>query len=117
MIQRLIKAALSGAPCPYTLDELNQIAAHATEREEAARKVERLMRKILAASMLSSRIGETFPGIVTGASPKGTYARLLTFPAEGRIVRHSEGLDVGDKTQLRLISVDVPRGFIDLEKI
>jgi exoribonuclease-2 len=117
VIQRLVKAALSGAGCPYTIEELTQIAAHATEREEAARKVERLMRKILAASVLSNRIGETFPGIITGASPKGTYVRLLSFPAEGRVVRHAEGLDVGDKVQVRLISVEVPKGFIDLEKI
>ena len=117
VIQRLVKASLAGASCPYTTEELTQIAAHATEREEAARKVERLMRKILAASVLSNRIGETFPGIVTGASPKGVYVRLLSFPAEGRVVRHSDGLDVGDKVQVKLISVEVAKGFIDLEKI
>ena len=38
------------------------------------------MRKVAAASLLRRRIGEVFDGIVTGASPKGTYVRLLTFP-------------------------------------
>jgi exoribonuclease-2 len=75
------------------------------------------MRKVIAANILSSRIGETFDGIVTGASPKGTYVRLLTFPAEGRVTRNASGIDVGDKVRVRLISVDVDKGFIDFEKI
>jgi exoribonuclease-2 len=96
---------------------LEQIAAHCTEREDAARKVERLMRKVMAASLLNSRIGEVFEAIVTGAAPKGTYARLLKFPAEGRVVRGAQGIDVGDCVRVKLISVDVNQGFIDFEKL
>jgi len=73
------------------------------------------MRKVVAASLLSGRIGELFNALVTGASPKGTYARLLNFPAEGRVVRGSNGIDVGDKVRVRLVAVDVDRGYIDLE--
>ena len=115
--QRLLKAAASpGAPGPYTEDELSGIAAHCTEREDAARKVERLMRKVIAASLFSRRIGETFDGIITGASPKGTYSRLLKLHAEGLVVKGAQGLDVGDRVQVRLTSVDVDRGFIDFER-
>jgi exoribonuclease-2 len=74
------------------------------------------MRKVAAACLLSRRIGEVFEGIVTGASPKGTYVRLLKFPAEGRIVRGMSGIDVGDKVRVRLISVDAAKGFIDFER-
>lgn len=115
--QRLLKAAAgSDAPGPYTEAELSGIAAHCTEREDAARKVERLMRKVIAASLLSRRIGEVFDGIITGASPKGTYVRLLKFPAEGMVVKGAQGVDVGDKVQARLVSVNVERGFIDFER-
>jgi exoribonuclease R len=114
--QRLLKATCAAAAGPYSETELSGIAAHCTEREDAARKVERLMRKVAAASLLRRRIGEVFDGIVTGASPKGTYARLLKFPAEGRIVRGMQGLDVGDRVQVRLAAVDVDKGFIDFEK-
>jgi VacB/RNase II family 3'-5' exoribonuclease len=79
--QRLLKATATGAPGPYSETELTAIAAHCTEREDAARKVERLMRKVAAACLLSHRIGEVFDGIVTGASSKGTYVRLLKPPA------------------------------------
>jgi len=115
--QRLLKSVAASAAGPYTEPELGQIAAHCTEREDAARKVERLMRKVIAASVMSQRIGEVFDGLVTGASAKGTYVRLLRFPAEGRVVRGAPGIDVGDCVRVRLISVDVSKGFIDFERV
>jgi VacB/RNase II family 3'-5' exoribonuclease len=115
--QRLLKAVVANLAAPYSEAELSQIAAHCTEREDAARKVERLMRKIIAANFLSNRIKENFDAIVTGASPNGTFVRLLKFPAEGRVTRNPQGIDVGDKLRVRLISVDVDKGFIDFEKI
>lgn len=115
--QRLLKSAATSAPGPYTQEELTQIAAHCTEREDAARKVERLMRKVIAASVMSQRIGEVFDGLVTGTAAKGTYVRLLRFPAEGRVVRGAQGIDVGDRVRVRLVSVDVDKGFIDFERL
>ena len=114
--QRLLKAAAAGRSSPCAAPELTAIATHCTDREDAARKVERLMRKVVAASLLQPRLGERFDGVVTGASPKGTYVRLLTFPAEGRLVRGFRGVDVGDKLSVRLLAVDVDKGFIDFEK-
>ena len=111
--QRLIKAAAIGARPPYSDDELLALAAHCTERENAARKVERTMRKVAAAVLLSPRIGETFDGIVTGATDKGTFARLFRPPAEGRIVKGEHGLDVGDLVKVKLVDTEPARGFID----
>ena len=115
--QRLVKAATASSPAPYAASELASIATHCTEREDAARKVERLMRKIIAANLLIKRIGEIFDGIVTGASPKGTYVRLLKFPAEGKVVRGEHGIDVGDRVRVKLAYVDVDKGFIDFEVV
>jgi exoribonuclease-2 len=114
--QRLLKATTASAAGPYSETELSTIAARCTEREDAARKVERLMRKVAAASLLNRRIGEVFDGIITGASPKGTYVRLLKFPAEGMVVQGAQGVDVGDTVRVRLASVDVAKGFIDFER-
>jgi exoribonuclease-2 len=115
--QRLLKAVIANRSAPYSGAELSQIAAHCTERGDAARKVERLMRKVIAANLLGERIGEHFDAIVTGASPKGTYVRLLKFPAEGRVTRNTQGIDVGDKVHVRLISVEVDKGYIDFERV
>jgi len=111
--QRMLRAATSGDSPPYSDQELIEIASRCTERGEAARKVERTMRKVAGASMLAERVGESFAAIVTAASPKGTYARVLNPPVEGRIVRGGRGLDVGDTVRLKLVVADPVRGFID----
>ncbi|WP_202796889.1 hypothetical protein [Pedosphaera parvula] len=54
--------------------------------------------------------------MVTGAAPKGTYVRLLKFPAEGRVVQGMQGIDVGDKLKVQLLSVDLNQGFIDFAR-
>ena len=111
--QRLLRAVTLGDPCPYTDDEMFAIAARCTERGEAARKVERTMRKIAGATMLAERVGDSFAAVVTASSPKGVYARVISPPVEGRILRGGEGLDVGDTVKVVLLSVDPKRGYID----
>ena len=39
--------------------------------------------------------------------------RIFQPPAEGKLVHGWEGLEVGDKLRVKLISTDVERGFID----
>ena len=114
--QRLLKAALAGRPSPYANGELASLARHCTEQEDAANKVERLVRKSAAALLLQNRVGERFDGVVTGASEKGTWARIFAPPVEGKIVRGEEGLEVGDKVRVKLLSTDVERGFIDFAR-
>jgi exoribonuclease-2 len=115
--QRLLKAALAGRAAPYSYAELDVLAKHFTEEEDAANKVERQVGKSAAALLLESRIGEQFRAIVTGASEKGTWARLLAIPVEGRVVHGFEGVDVGDRLRVQLTSVNVERGFIDFKRI
>jgi exoribonuclease-2 len=117
VMQRLLKATLAGAPAPYTADELDVIAARCTEMENAARKVERSMRKVVAATLLEHRIGETFDAIVTGVNQSGTFARLTHPPAEGRVVRGEHGLDVGDRVRVKLVEADVDKGYIDFARV
>jgi VacB/RNase II family 3'-5' exoribonuclease len=115
--QRLLKAAIADRATPYNYADLDVLAKHVTEKEDAANKVERQVGKSAAAMLLESRIGEQFDAIVTGASDAGTWARLLTIPVEGRVARGFEGVDVGDKIRVQLISVDVERGFIDFKRV
>jgi exoribonuclease-2 len=117
LTQRLLKAALEAKPVPYRKDELDILAVHCTEAEDAANKVERRVGKSAAAFLLESRIGEQFDSIVTGASEKGTWVRLLTIPVEGKLVQGFEGVDVGHRLRVQLISVDVGQGYIDFKKI
>jgi exoribonuclease-2 len=111
--QRLVKAALSGRPSPYGWAELEELAAHCTEQENDADKVERQVRKSAAAMLLERRVGEWFDGVVTGASAKGTWARIFRPPVEGKIVEGFGGLRVGDRVRVKLVATDVERGYVD----
>lgn len=111
--QRLLKAALLKGPPPYDTADLTSLATHCTAQEDAAKKVERQVRKSAAAQFLAGRIGETFAAIVTGASDKGTWVRLLKPPVEGKLAARYEGAQVGDQIKVRLTSLNIERGFID----
>jgi VacB/RNase II family 3'-5' exoribonuclease len=113
--QRLIKALLAGRKSPYADDQLAAVAANCTTREDAARKVERAMSKRIAAVSMSSRIGQVFDAIVTGVTPHGTFVRVLKPHVEGLLVR-GQGVDVGDKLRVKLISADPQRGYIDFDR-
>jgi len=113
--QRLLKSVFDRVPSPYTRDELTDLSAWLTSREKGSKKVERFMRKAAAAVLLQGRIGESFDALVTGASEKGTYVRLITPPAEGRVLRGERGLAVGQKVRVRLVKTDPYNGFIDFE--
>lgn len=115
--QRLLKAAIAGQAAPYDYPELEVMAQHFTAQEDAANKVERQVGKSAAALLLESKIGQQFDAIVTGASEKGTWARLLSIPVEGKVEQGFQGLDVGDRVRLQLMSVNVERGFIDFKRV
>jgi VacB/RNase II family 3'-5' exoribonuclease len=115
--QRLLKAALSGRPPPYTNDGLAALAKRCTEKEDAAKKVERQVSKSAAAILLAPRIGEQFEAIVTAKSESGTWVRILQLPVEGMLARGFHGVKESDQLRVQLISTDVERGFIDFKKI
>ncbi len=112
---RLLKKAMAGEAAPYSEAELRALAAHCTAQEDNAAKVERHLRKSAAALLLSSRVGERFDAVVTGAGEKGTWVRIAAPAAEGKLVRRFEGLDVGHRVRVVLVHTDVARGFIDFE--
>jgi exoribonuclease-2 len=115
--QRLVKSVLDSKPSPYTHNELADQSAWLTDREKGSKKVERFMRKAAAAVLLHDQTGKTFDALVTGASPKGTYVRLIIPPAEGRVMQGEEGLTVGQRVRVRLLQTDPYNGFIDFAYI
>ena len=110
---RLLKAVLAGTQAPYSNAELGALATHCTAQEDQAQKVERQVRKSEAALVLAPRIGASFDAIVTGNAADGSWVRIFTPPAEGKLVRDGARLKVGQKLRVRLVSTNVERGFID----
>jgi exoribonuclease II len=110
---RLLKAAMGKRNSPYGDGDLSALAQHCTQQEDAANKVERQVRKSAAAVLLQSRVGEKFDAMVTGASEKGTWVRIFSPPVEGKVVHGEKGLDVGERTRVKLVHVDPEKGHID----
>jgi len=110
---RLLKARLTQSEPPYSLAELNELAAHCTRQEDAAQKVERRVRKSEAALLLESHVGQHYDAIVTGRSANDTWVRLFTPPVEGKLVGRAPELEVGQQIRVKLVATDVERGFID----
>lgn len=114
--QRQVKAALAGQAPAYDIPSLERLAFHCTDQEDDATRIERQVRKSAAALLLEGRDGEVYDAIVTGASSKGTWVRVLHPPVEGRLIRGEAGADVADRIRVRLVSTDVERGFIDFAR-
>jgi exoribonuclease-2 len=110
---RQLKAQLAGGAPAYAIDELQALAAHCTQQEDAAQKVERRVRKSEAAMLLESHVGQAFDAIVTGQSASDTWVRIFEPPAEGKVLSSSRDVAVGQKLRVKLVAADVERGFID----
>jgi exoribonuclease R len=115
--QRVLHAMMRNESAPYSDQDLSEIAIHCNDADKALRKIERDMQKRVAAVAMASRVGQIFPGVVTGASDKGVYVRVIRPPFEGRVVQGGDGLDVGDKVNVKLIHTDPARAFIDFAKV
>ncbi len=110
---RLLKAVLGAADAPYSNADLGALAAHCTEQEDGAQKVERRVRKSEAALVLESRIGELFDAIVTGSNNGANWVRIFAPPAEGKLAANGSALKIGQQLRVQLVVADVERGFID----
>ena len=115
--QRMLKAAISGKPAPYSDAELDALATHCNDQGSDANKVERQVRKSEAALVLQTRLGEVFDGIVTSASSKGVWVRIFHPPVDGRLSGPGAAPHIGKKVKAKLTLADVERGFIDFEEL
>jgi VacB/RNase II family 3'-5' exoribonuclease len=113
IVQRILLSFLQKKEMPYSQKELENLAAHCTQKEDDADKVERRMRKSAAALVLSNSIGKEYDAIVTGTGDKGTWVRVLSPPVDGKLVKGIDSVDVGDRVKVKLLHTDVVNGFID----
>ena len=113
----MLQAALAGDKPPYSASELTDLAEHCTDKEDDANKAERSVHKSVAAVAMGNRIGEKFDAMITGASEKGVWARIINPPVEGKVEGATKGLAVGDRVFVKLVSTDPWRGFINFNLI
>lgn len=84
MVHRILESHLTGAPIPPDeLREYQRMAMKVSEREVAAVEAERDSTKYKQVEYMSTRIGHTFDGIVTGVTENGVFIAEKESRAEG----------------------------------
>jgi ribonuclease R len=66
-------------------EELVEIGRHCTQTEGNAEQAEQSLRQFLLLQLLTSHLGEQFPGIVTGVTNAGVFVQLEKYLADGMI--------------------------------
>ena len=117
-----------------TFNELDEIGVHTSSSERRAINVERRVDGWLKASILKSKLGERFSGVVAGIRDFGLFVELdgyyisgllhvSNLPSDyyslfgGELRGESNGrvFKVGDRVQTRLMDVQAPAGKLSLE--
>jgi ribonuclease R len=76
-------------------DELVEIGRNCTRMEENAAAAEQSLRQFLVLQLLSNHVGDSYPGTITGVSPRGAFVQLDKFLCDGMVP--TEQLPVADK--------------------
>lgn len=114
--------------------ELDTLALHASEREQAATEAERDSIKMKQVEFLFDRVGEDFDAVISGVSDRGLYVELKETRAEGMIRIRDLGDDyfvydekryrvvgertkkeyaLGDPIRVKLVAARVPEKELD----
>ncbi len=113
---RMANAALAGEKSPYREGELRHMANNINDKSQSIKKAERLANKMVTATMLEDRVGETFKAVVTGAKGDRAWVRIGDPPVEGSL-RNPDGARVGQRLTVKLTKVNPEKGWIDFHQI
>ena len=110
---RMLKAAMAGEQCPYSMDELKALAQHFTDKEQAIKKGERLVETQAAGVYLleHDKLHTNFEATVTGANDFGTFVRIDNPRVEGKL-SGAANAKFGQKLEVELTGVNVEKGLI-----
>jgi exoribonuclease-2 len=112
--QRIEKALAQGEPCPYTPEELEELATHFSAQEKVIAGVEKEVHKSASAKLMKAKIGRTFDGMQSRELPNGsTLVKLEGLNVTG-VVKGVLSGEVGDSVRVSLQGVNVEKGWIDL---
>ncbi|MEK7264683.1 MAG: ribonuclease R [Pseudomonadota bacterium] len=135
VIHRLIKAHAGGdSITPAEMQEFDNLALHASEREVAASDAERDSIKMKQVEFLAGRIGEEFDTVISGVTDRGLYVEEKETHADGMIrikdvgddyfeydekhyrlvgKRTHKSYQLGDPIRVRLTAARIPEKELD----
>lgn len=116
--------------------KIEQVCQIANEREKSAVEAERESVKLKQVEYMASHVGKVYSGIISGATEFGIYVRLEEFAIEGLVhmknltddyyeydestysllgKRRKRRLQIGNRTKVKILKVDMQRRTIDLQ--
>ena len=110
--QRIEKAYAMGEDCPYSPEELAELATHLSGQEKVIQNVERKVHRAAEAKLMKLQVGKKFKGRYSREVPIGTLVRLNDIRVTGMIRQKIEG-EPGDELFVKLDSVNVEKGHLD----
>ncbi len=134
LLAEYLRGNLQDRP-PEDLDELVKLGEHCTAAERRAEGAENELREVLVLQFLQDKVGQSFPGVVTGVTNFGVFVQLERFLIDGLIRLPDLGDDwwevqpqygqvrgemsgkrfrIGDEIEVRLANVDIPSRQLSL---
>ncbi len=116
--------------------KIEEVCRIANEREKSAVEAERESIKLKQVEYMAAHVGKVYPGIISGATDFGIYVRLEEFAIEGLVhmrnltddyyeydeasyslvgKRRKTRLQIGNRTTVKILKVDMQRRTIDLQ--
>jgi len=143
IVHRMLENALQGKKLKPKEKEdlvsyLEEAGKHTSERERTAMDAEREMVDLKKAQFMMDKIGQEFPGFVTGLAGFGFFVQLDAYFIEGLVRlatlkddsyqyyekeylikgrRHGRAFRLGDSIRIKVARVNAFRGEIDFELI
>ncbi|MCW8796025.1 MAG: ribonuclease R [Chlorobium sp.] len=115
--------------------KIEQVCKNSNEREKSAMEAERESIKLKQVEYMAAHVGKEYSGIISGATDFGIYVRLEEFAIEGLVhmknltddyyefdeatyslvgKRRKRRLQIGNRTKVKILKVDMQRRTIDL---
>lgn len=136
MVHRLLQHYLDGKPSPDA-GPLEAQCIVSSNMEKVAADAERASIKYKQVEFLSTRVGETFMGIVSGMMPRGVFVEIEENKCEGMIskdalptgdqwvyndevkcftgLRSNRQIHMGDRVHVRVVAADLARRQLEFE--
>lgn len=135
LAHRILERNLDGKTYRVDTAKLEEQCKHISNQERKAADAERESTKYKQAEYLSTRIGQSFDGIISGMIDRGFFVELMDSRAEGLVDfkylddtyileegnlratgrRYKRSFKMGDKVRVRVAAVDLGKRQVEME--
>lgn len=135
LAHRILERNLDGKTYRVDSAKLEEQCKHISNQERKAADAERESTKYKQAEYLSTRIGQSFDGIISGMIDRGFFVELMDSRAEGLVDfkylddtyileegnlratgrRYKRSFKMGDKVRVRVAAVDLGKRQVEME--